>query len=101
MHPFASRGENDPSDLRFQERYNSGANHIGNNAPQGYSSGMTSNMSPLGMDLGEFMLEGDIEFMNEITASVYIPSHGHELAHTSQFTPQDAQNLGVNEVTGT
>ncbi len=34
-----------------------------------FSNGIISNASPLGMDLGEFMLEDDIEFLNQLAST--------------------------------
>jgi hypothetical protein len=98
MLPFAGR-ENDLPDLRPQQSYSSGANHTGNNIPQAYSNGLTSNMSPLGMDLGEFMLEGDIEFMDQLAGMGQLMAMRRNMSTGGNISSQDPQNLGVNEAT--
>lgn len=43
--------------------------HLGNNGNEtfaGLSDQSVSNTSPLGMELGEFILEEDLEFMNQL-----------------------------------
>lgn len=44
------------------------------------------NASPLGMDLGEFLLEGDLEFLNQITmaqqAQVSNKMHGAAISNS-------------------
>jgi hypothetical protein len=37
--------------------------------PSLYAPTLISNVSPLGMDLGEFMLEDDIEFLNQLATT--------------------------------
>jgi hypothetical protein len=34
-----------------------------------FPNGIISNASPLGMELGEFMLEADINFLNQLTST--------------------------------
>ncbi|RDL36434.1 uncharacterized protein BP5553_05786 [Venustampulla echinocandica] len=100
MPPFPSRGGDDPANQGLQQNYNLGLDRIGKNASQGYSSGMTSNMSPLGMDLGEFMLEGDIEFMNQLAGMGQPIAMGRNMSTSGNLSSQDAQNLGIDEAAG-
>ncbi|KAH7304636.1 fungal-specific transcription factor domain-containing protein [Rhexocercosporidium sp. MPI-PUGE-AT-0058] len=57
------RGENNLPELSLHQAEGNKPHNI---PSQGYSSGTASNLTPLGMDLGEFMLEGDLEFMNQL-----------------------------------
>jgi hypothetical protein len=44
----------------------------------GYANNpMISNASPLGMDLGEFMLEDDIEFLNQLASTGILSKSGN------------------------
>jgi len=101
MVPIANKGENGPPDLSLQQIYNSEVNEMRSSAPQSYTSGMTSNPSSLGMDLGEFMLEGDIEFMNELAGMGQLMAMERNMGTGGNPNPQqDVQNSGVIEATG-
>jgi hypothetical protein len=93
--PFAKGGENDSPDISIQHILNSRVNETSKDATQGYSNGIASTLSPMGMDLGEFMLEGDIEFMNQLVSMGQIMGNGSSLNRQ-----QNMENLGASESTG-
>jgi hypothetical protein len=56
------------SHFNSQNPFN-GETSNGNYHMMSFSNGIISNASPLGMDLGEFMLEDDIEFLNQLAST--------------------------------
>ncbi len=95
MVPSVSRAQNDPLDLSIQQIYNSGVDETGSIAPQDYYNGMTSNLSPTGMHLGEFMLEGDIEFINQLAGMGQLMSMERNLGNGGNLNhQQDMQHVG-------
>jgi hypothetical protein len=56
------------SQFNSQNPYNGEAS-TGSYNIMSFSNGIISNASPLGMDLGEFMLEDDIEFLNQLAST--------------------------------
>ena len=56
------------SHFNSQNPYNGRASN-GNYNMMSFSNGIISNASPLGMDLGEFVLEDDIEFLNQLAST--------------------------------
>lgn len=51
-----------------QALFNSQEFQFGGDVFQNFLGGIISNSSPVGMELGEFMVEGDVDFLNQLAS---------------------------------